>query len=281
MLNHYDPSLGAMKNQLTGSATALQLHAIPAFNDNYIWLLHNGQSAAVVDPGDANPVLQTLKKLNLDLCAILVTHHHHDHVGGIADLVATFPQAVVYGPAQESIPHRQHALAEGDEVDLDPLAIRLQVLDIPGHTAGHIAYFGHNSPEAPILFCGDTLFSGGCGRLFEGTPAQMLESLEKLSALPANTLVCAAHEYTLSNLVWALDVEPDNPQLHDYYQQAGDLRAANTPTLPSILARELQINPFLRTHIPTVQLNAAKQSGRKAHNRIDVFAQLREWKNNA
>lgn len=271
-----------MKNRFTqATAGSLQLHAIPAFNDNYIWLIHNGQYAAVVDPGDAGPVHHALRTLGLPLIAILITHHHHDHVGGVADLIKEYPDCLVYGPALESIPHRNQALRQGDTIDLNPLPIGLQVIDIPGHTAGHIAYFGHSDQSEPFLFCGDTLFSGGCGRLFEGTPAQMVASLDKICALPATTLVCAAHEYTLSNLIWALDVEPDNQLLQDYYQQACDLRAAGEPTLPSTLAREQQINPFLRTHLPAVQLSAATHSERKALNNTDVFAQLREWKNNA
>ena len=271
-----------MKNRLNHlTAGSLKLHSIPAFNDNYIWLLHNDQHAVVVDPGDANPVIDTLKELNLQLSAILITHHHHDHVGGIQALNQIYPDAPIFGPANESIPHRTHALRQDDNVALNELGINLQVLDIPGHTAGHIAYFGYSDSNEPFLFCGDTLFSGGCGRLFEGTAAQMLSSLEKLCTLPANTLVCCAHEYTLSNLNWALQVEPDNTQLQDYHHTVSDLRAANKSTLPSTLKREQQINPFLRTHMPTVVLNAANYSGQKASNNIEVFAQLREWKNNA
>lgn len=271
-----------MKNRLTHvSADSLQLHAIPAFNDNYIWLLHNGRHAVVVDPGDASPVFKALKKLNLPLSAILITHHHHDHVGGVKELHQAFPDAPIYGPASESIPHRTHALSQDQTVHLSDLGISLKVLDIPGHTAGHIAYFGYSDHNEPILFCGDTLFSGGCGRLFEGTAAQMVESLEKICALPLNTLVCCAHEYTLANLTWALEVEPDNTQLQDYYHTVSALRAVNKITLPSTIEREQQINPFLRTHIPTVQLNAANYSQRQASNNTEVFAQLREWKNDA
>lgn len=262
-------------------APSLQLHAIPAFNDNYIWLLHNHQYAAVVDPGDAAPVLETLQKLGLSLDAILITHHHHDHVGGIALLKQQFPHATVYGPALESIPQRDQALRQDDVLELTRLGLTLTVLDLPGHTAGHIAYIGASSENEPFIFCGDTLFSAGCGRLFEGTAAQMMSSLNKINALPANTLICCAHEYTLSNLHWALEVEPDNTDLHDYYQLAADLRANNQSTLPSTLAREQQINPFLRTHIPAVQLSAAAYSQRPALTSTDVFAQLREWKNHA
>lgn len=271
-----------MKNQFTQASTgSLQLHAIPAFNDNYIWLLHNGKQAAVVDPGDATPVLQVLEQLRLDLDAILITHHHHDHVGGVTELLQHYPNSQVYGPAQESIPHRHHALRQDDLIELKSLGLQLQVLDIPGHTAGHIAYFGYNDANEPFLFCGDTLFSGGCGRLFEGTPAQMLSSLNKIVALAPNTLVCCAHEYTLSNLIWALEVEPNNQALQDYYDQVCKWRQANIPSLPSTIALELQINPFLRTHVDAVQSGAAEYSKRTALDQTEVFAQLREWKNNA
>lgn len=257
-----------------------QLRAISAFNDNYIWLLHNQQHAVVVDPGDAAPVLATLNALGLSLDAILITHHHHDHVGGIEVLKQHFPTAQVYGPALESIPKIDHALRQDDNVSLPQLNLSFQVLDIPGHTAGHIAYFGYNG-ETPVLFCGDTLFSGGCGRLFEGTAAQMVASLGKISALPPETLVCCAHEYTLSNLNWALQVEPDNAALQNYYAAAQQLRQQAQPTLPSTLALETQINPFLRTHVATVQQNAAAYAQRQALDNTDVFAQLREWKNHA
>ena len=258
-----------------------QLHAISAFNDNYIWLLHNHQHAVVVDPGDATPVLATLDRLGLTLDAILITHHHHDHVGGITELKQQFPDAVVYGPALESIPKRDQALKQDDTVELPNLNLSLKVLDIPGHTAGHIAYFGYNQPDQPLLFCGDTLFSGGCGRLFEGTPAQMVSSLAKITALPAHTLVCCAHEYTLSNLNWALEVEPDNPDLQRHHKTVVSLRDQNQSTLPSTVGLEIKINPFLRTHIPAVQSSAAAYSQHPALNNTDVFAQLREWKNHA
>lgn len=239
-----------------------QLVAIPAFNDNYIWMLHNENHAVVVDPGDAQPVLEALAAKQLHLDAILITHHHHDHVGGIEELKRHYPKVIVNGPALESIPKRDVALEESDDIELPTLQLRFKVLDIPGHTAGHIAYFGYNGEE-PVLFCGDALFSGGCGRLFEGTSAQMLESLNKLAALPEATLVCCAHEYTLSNLTWALEVEPDNLALQDYYQTAVALREKEQPTLPSTIALEKQINPFLRTQD------------------VAEFARLREWKNNA
>ena len=262
-------------------ASALQLKAIPAFNDNYIWLLHNNQYAVVVDPGDAQPVLAYLQQHSLHLTALLITHHHHDHVGGITELVQHYPQIHVFGPANENIPQRTQAVHDQERIMLPELNTELQILEVPGHTKGHVAYFGYSDAHEPFLFCGDTLFSGGCGRLFEGTAAQMVDSLNKITALPPQTLVCCAHEYTLSNLDWALQVEPDNPNLQAYYSQAATQRANNQPTLPSSIGLELRINPFLRTHIPAVQLSASQYSSRRASNDTEVFAQLREWKNNA
>ena len=263
------------------AASLLQLKAIPAFNDNYIWALHNNLHAVVVDPGDAQPVQHFLQQHQLQLEAILITHHHHDHVGGIADLLQLYPLASVYGPKSETIPLRTHALTGQEHLVLPGIDCSLDVIDVPGHTAGHIAYVGHSDANEPFLFCGDTLFSGGCGRLFEGTAAQMLNSFNKLAALNPNTLVCCAHEYTLSNLNWAMDVEPNNVDLQNYYHHAAALREKQEPTLPSTIGLELRINPFLRTHIPAVQLSASKYSTHRAANDIEVFAQLREWKNNA
>ncbi|MEZ2623187.1 hydroxyacylglutathione hydrolase [Paenalcaligenes hominis] len=259
----------------------LQLKAIPAFNDNYIWLLHNQQYAVAVDPGDAQPVLSYLKQHSLQLTALLITHHHHDHVGGITELVQAYPDLPVYGPANETIPQRTQAVHDQDPIYLSELGVELRVLTVPGHTKGHVAYFGYSDTNEPFLFCGDTLFSGGCGRLFEGTAAQMLGSLNKITALPPQTLVCCAHEYTLANLNWALEVEPDNSALHAYYTQAATQRANHQPTLPSSIGLELRINPFLRTHIPAVQLSASQYGSRRASTDTEVFAQLREWKNNA
>lgn len=269
-----------MKNHLAPTP-ALQLEPIPAFNDNYIWLIHNEKHAVVIDPGDAHPVIQFLEQQSLQLDAILITHHHHDHVGGIQALLSHSQDATVYGPAHEAIPQRQVAVDQGDQITLPPLGITLEVLAVPGHTLGHVAYVTHLTSEQPVLFCGDTLFSGGCGRLFEGTPAQMYASLQKLAALPTNTFVCCAHEYTLSNLMWALEVEPDNTTLQTYYEQASELRQAQQPTLPSTIGLELQINPFLRTGVPAIQLSAAAYAGQPAHSPSEVLAQLREWKNNA
>jgi hydroxyacylglutathione hydrolase len=253
----------------------MNLIPLPAFSDNYLWLWHEGQSAVVVDPGDAGPVREALLQRQLKLVAILVTHHHADHVGGVAELREA-TGAKVYGPAAEAIPEPFQPCQQGDTFEL--LGRTVQVLDIPGHTAGHVAYHLPNAPDGPVLFCGDTLFSGGCGRVFEGTPAQMLASLDALASLPGDTRVCCAHEYTLSNLKFAQAVEPDNPDLADYTAHCVNLRARNEPTLPARLARELAINPFLRVRTPAV-MAAARRREPQAHDAVAVFATLRQWKN--
>ena len=252
----------------------MTLLPLPAFDDNYIWMLHDGHQALVVDPGDAQPVLQALQTLGLRLQAILVTHHHADHVGGVAELRQA-TGAVVHGPAGEEMPEPLQRYSEGDSLDL--LGLHFEVLDVPGHTAGHIAWYCGNADGTPLLFCGDTLFSGGCGRLFEGTPAQMLASLDKLAALPGNTRVCCAHEYTLSNLRFARAVEPDNAALLRYQQQCETLRQQKQPTLPSTLAVERDINPFLRSREPAVV--QAVQPRAQARDEAGIFAALRLWKN--
>ena len=252
---------------------------LPAFADNYLWLLHDGQDAVVVDPGDATPVITALDEHQLNLRAILVTHHHADHIGGINALRSRL-DGPVYGPAREGIPAPYVPLVEGDDVQV--LGLTFKVLDVPGHTAGHIAFVQHAivgpALQTPILFCGDTLFSGGCGRLFEGTAAQMAASLGKLAALPPHTQVCCTHEYTLSNLRFAAAVEPCNAALAAHTLACQARRAAGQPTLPSHIGLELQINPFLRCAQPTV-VAAAQAHGACASDPVSVFAALREWKN--
>lgn len=263
----------------------MKLLPLPAFSDNYLWLLHDEHQAIVVDPGDARPVLAALERLALPLQAILVTHHHADHVGGVAQLRAA-TGAVVYGPARESIPGPFVPLGQGDQIKA--LGLRFSVLDVPGHTSGHIAYFSDGKSvdgsaggtAAPVLFCGDTLFSGGCGRLFEGTPAQMQASLNALAALPGDTQVCCAHEYTLSNLRFAQMVEPGNAALVEYQARCEQLRACQQPTLPSTVEQERAINPFLRCREPAVAAAAQRFAPSiDPGDAVAVLAALREWKN--
>ncbi|TFY98539.1 hydroxyacylglutathione hydrolase [Ramlibacter rhizophilus] len=254
----------------------MKLIPLPAFQDNYLWLLQDGQRALVVDPGEAAPVFTGLRQAAAQLEAILVTHHHADHTGGVAALREA-TGAPVFGPAAEAIPQPATALAHGDACTA--LGLSFQVIAVPGHTAGHIAYYTPDVDGQPLLFCGDTLFSGGCGRLFEGTPAQMLQSLDTLAALPGTTRVCCAHEYTLSNLRFARAVEPDNEDLARYQQHCEALRAAGQPTLPSTLAQERAINPFLRTREPAVIRAAHAYNGAHENDEVAVFAAIRQWKN--
>lgn len=254
----------------------MTLHPLPAFQDNYLWLLQDGHRALVVDPGDAQPVLARLRQDAVQLDAILVTHHHGDHTGGVQTLREA-TGAVVYGPATEAIPGPFVPVKGGDTVIA--LGLTWQVMDVPGHTAGHIAYYCADVDGTPVLFCGDTLFSGGCGRLFEGTPAQMLASLDRLAALPGTTRVCCAHEYTLSNLRFARAVEPENAALTQYLSQCEALRHQGQPTLPSTLAQERLINPFLRTREPAVMRAAQAFAGADTCDETSVFAAIRQWKN--
>ncbi|EAR20533.1 hydroxyacylglutathione hydrolase [Nitrococcus mobilis] len=245
-----------------------------AFRDNYIWALHDAQKrrVCVVDPGDPDPVLRFLKQEKLELTGILATHHHADHVGGIARLVKEHP-VPVYGPAKEQIPELTHPLGEGDKVRLEAQDLELEVLEVPGHTAGHIAYVGHQ-----MLFCGDTLFAGGCGRIFEGTAEQMYASLCKLAELDNPTRVYCAHEYTQNNLRFAITVEPDNTAVWERYTHIRTMRANDEITLPSTIGIELETNPFLRPDIATVKRSAEQHSGRKLTSDVEVFAAVRAWK---
>lgn len=250
---------------------------IPAFSDNYIWLVREGRDAAVVDPGDAAPVLDFLAREGLTLTAILNTHHHGDHVGGNVALLERFA-VPVFGPAREVIPGRTQALVEGDSFTVPGIGCTLSVLDIPGHTAGHIAYVGEVGGES-VAFVGDTLFAGGCGRLFEGTPAQMTVSLAKLAALPPATRVYCGHEYTLANLRFAAAVEPDSPALRERIAREQRKRERGLPTVPSTIADERATNPFLRAANPAVFASAQAHAGRALADPVAAFAALREWKN--
>lgn len=251
----------------------MHLTALPAFSDNYIWLLHDGGDAVVVDPGDAGPVREALASQGLRLRAILVTHHHGDHTGGVAELAQGL-DGPVYGPADEPMPVPVVPLHAGSSLEV--LGHRFDVIDVPGHTRGHIAY-AQRGADAPLLFCGDTLFSAGCGRLFEGTPAQMHASLARLNALPGDTRVCCAHEYTLSNLRFAAAVEPANEDVVRHRVWCEARRADGLPTLPATLANERLINPFLRCDQPGV-VAAARSHGAAGDDGVEVFAALRRWK---
>lgn len=253
----------------------MNLIPLPAFTDNYVWLLHDGDSALVVDPGDAQPVMDALQREGLRLQAILVTHHHPDHTAGV-DALRQATGAAVWGPARERMPEPLTRVQGGDHVHA--LGLDFEVIEVPGHTAGHIAYYCAQLDGAPLLFCGDTLFSGGCGRLFEGTPAQMLASLDTLAALPGATRVCCTHEYTLANLRFAMAAEPDNTALADYFHACQARRVQQQATLPSTIALELQINPFLRSRLPAL-IKAARTFDAHATDEVSVFAALRQWKN--
>jgi len=262
----------------------MEITALPAFSDNYIWAIrsHDSQSdcVAIVDPGEAAPVLDYLQRTGSRLCAILITHRHADHIGGVNELLR-HAEVPVYGPAaeQDKITMLTHALREGDSISIPELDVEFSVLDVGGHTLGHIAYLGDIDGQ-PVLFCGDTLFAGGCGRIFEGTPQQMFNSLGKLAILPADTRVYCAHEYTQSNMKFALAVEPGNTALQERNREVARLRAENRPTVPSLLGTELATNPFLRWHSPEVVAAARKFSGDAGlQDPVGVFAAIREWKN--
>jgi hydroxyacylglutathione hydrolase len=253
----------------------LQVSPVRAFSDNYIWMIRapaDPGGAVIVDPGDDRPVERALHDAGLGLRAILVTHHHADHVGGVGALAARHG-APVYGPARERLPCEAQALDDGGTADLGHLGLEFAVMAVPGHTLGHIAYVGHGS-----LFCGDTLFSAGCGRLFEGTAAQMLDSLDRISVLPDETAVYCAHEYTLSNLRFASAVEPDNADICEALVETGRRRERDEVTLPSTLGRERRINPFLRSRTDSVRAAAERHAGRPLETAVDVFAAVRSWK---
>ncbi|MFJ2990004.1 hydroxyacylglutathione hydrolase [Collimonas sp. NPDC087041] len=265
-----DKSLGQSFN------TSLNVLAVPAFNDNYLWLIHDGVHAAVVDPGDAQPILAALDAHGLILVAILLTHHHADHAGGVQTLLQHF-KVPVFGPAGEAIAGVDRPLREGDRASIPQLGLTLSVLEVPGHTSGHIAYV---APEQHWLFCGDTLFAGGCGRLFEGTPQQMVNSLAKLSQLPDDTLVYCAHEYTMSNLRFALAVEPGNPALVERIATEQAKRDRQQPTVPSTIGLENATNPFLRYREPAIVASLHAAGRLQQADPVAAFAALREWKNN-
>lgn len=249
---------------------------LSALNDNYIWAIHSleGSQIIIVDPGDAAPVLDYLVKNKVSIKAILLTHKHWDHTNGVLSLLNHFPEIPVYGPKLDKIAGVTHLLKEQDEITFSNFNLTLNVIEIPGHTHGHIAYTGPN-----LLFCGDTLFSAGCGKIFEGTALQMYSSLEKIKKLSENTLIYCGHEYTAKNLEFANLVEPDNKMLQNRIKQVFELRQQNLPSLPSSLAMELQTNPFLRCETPTVIAAVKKYCNLELNDPVSVFSHLREWKN--
>lgn len=251
----------------------IQVEPIAALSDNYIWCIHDKQHAYIVDPGDAQPVLDFLQTKQLTLAGILITHHHWDHTNGIEAILQRQPNLPVYGPDYGNIAHLTHRLKQGDHIEIAPLKVQFEIIEVPGHTLDHIVYYTQG-----MLFCGDTLFSAGCGRLFEGSAAQMHQSLQKLMQLPDDTAVYCTHEYTLANLAFAQQVEPDNHKLHAYSNWAQQQRNQGCPTLPSQIGREKAINPFLRAHKHGIKQNVEHHVGEQLSDADAVFKAIRQWK---
>lgn len=257
---------------------SLQVIPIPAFEDNYIWLIHDSKECIIVDPGDALPVISTIESMALNLQAILITHHHSDHINGVSALQTKYPNVATYAPSLERYQFTHTPVAEGDQVSVNftrnNFNLTLQVIDLPGHTLGHIAYLIDGHPPMK-LFCGDTLFGAGCGRLFEGTPAQMLHSLKKLAALPAETLVYCTHEYTAHNIAFALSVEPSNQALIERQYKTKAIRKQNEPSLPSTIGLELLTNPFLRCNEHEIKQSIEQEDA----SELMTFTTLRSLRN--
>ena len=253
----------------------LTISPIPAFDDNYIWLLRNpdGDSAVVVDPGDEDPVLERLKQDGLALAGILITHKHGDHTGGLAGLKAAWPGIPVYGPANEPIRGITVEVKEGDSVSIPGMDAEFRVMDVPGHTEGHVAYFGGGA-----LFCGDTLFAAGCGRVFSGTHEQLYDSLQRIAALSPDTQIYCAHEYTGANIGFAKWVEPDSVSIKQREESVRQMRSRGEPTVPSTLQMELDTNPFVRTDVPAVRAAAERYAGQALADGAEIFTAIRNWK---
>jgi hydroxyacylglutathione hydrolase len=257
----------------------MKIEAIPTFQDNYVWAIHNGRSAILVDPGQAPPILAWLNATGMTAQAILVTHHHHDHVGGIAELLDRAP-VPVYGPTRGAV--KSTAVSEGQILKFEAVSLNFQVIDTPGHTLDHVCYLASDEQDAVAhLFCGDTLFSCGCGRLFEGTPGEMYASLSRLADLPGSTLVYCAHEYTLENIAFAFEADPDNPDLHARHAEALQLRKQGKATLPIPLSAELKCNPFLRCDLPALSVAASQHYKKPLNPGVATFAAIRNWRDEA
>jgi len=250
----------------------IQIEPIKAFADNYIWAVHDGRHCVIVDPGESSGTQAFLNRHELRLCGLLLTHHHHDHVGGVDELRALHP-APAWGPDDPRMPGNLRVVGEDDSVEIDELGLVFGILETPGHTTSHIAFHGHG-----LLFCGDTLFSAGCGRLFEGTPAQMQTSIDKFAALPDSTRVYCAHEYTESNCNFARKVEPENAALAERCDEVAGLRRRDRITLPSTIGAEKSFNPFMRTREPAVIAAAQRREPGRADSPEEVFGVIRRWK---
>ena len=257
---------------------------IPAFQDNYIWVVTDGRHAIVIDPGDAVPVIEFCQKNELTISAVFLTHHHYDHVGGVGDLLSSeciTSKTEVYGPALEIHKAGGQPVCGGATINIDCPRFQARVFDVPGHTVGHIAYYQEKGTDGvPHLFCGDALFASGCGRLFEGTPEQMLSSLDVLAALPDSTEVHCAHEYTLANIAFSRLCEPENASIEDWHVTAKALRSAGKQTVPTTIGHEKRVNPFLRTHEQSVRTKVIEKFGVKNPDRLTTFTYLRSWKDN-
>jgi hydroxyacylglutathione hydrolase len=257
----------------------IKIEAISILQDNYVWAVHNGHSAILVDPGDAAPILAWLRNRDMTARAILVTHHHYDHVGGIAGLLEHAP-IPVFGPTRGAA--KTQPVADGETLNFPDMGVDFKVIETPGHTLDHVCYVADTSPATPLhLFCGDTLFSCGCGRLFEGSPAEMYASLTRLAQLPDNTKVCCAHEYTLANIAFALEAEPANQALLDRHVEALALRKQGAATLPVSMGQERSSNPFLRCDLPALVVAASQHVKNPLKPGAETFAAIRAWKDEA
>lgn len=256
--------------QKPGYACNINILPLPAFEDNYIWVMFNHSHCVVVDPGDAQVVIDFVEKFNLTLSTALITHHHPDHIGGLGALLKYNTGLQIVGPDSAKIPHVNKVVNHNACLFLTELGAEFKVMEVPGHTQDHVMYYSENT-----LFCGDTLFSIGCGRIFEGTPTQLFQSIQQITKLPEATQIYCTHEYTLANIEFALTVEPNNPELKNYQIWAQRQRDINIPTIPTTLSQQLAMNPFLRVKFPPVVQFAERRKGQKGLENAEVFTQLR------